>query len=300
MVTATGWALEIMLNGILLTDRFSLAWYVGRFFALISGSVVLIVLLSEVTTLYTYLARSFIRQRAARQTRKIAMDTMAASIAHEVSQPLGAISLNTETALLLLSRSPPDTDEVRTTLKDIAAAAARGSQVTASLRAMFKQGAYERIAFDADGLVREVLAMLEVDLRAQHVSVSAKLRGGLPRLHADRGQLQQVFLNLTMNAIEAMHSVTDRPRRLWITSELTEDSSAILVTIKDSGAGIDSKDRGSIFEPFFTTKSAGTGIGLTICRSIIDAHGGSLQVSANHPHGTIFEVVMPIDAGDAG
>jgi len=298
MVTVSAWLLEITLNGLLLTDRFSLAWYAGRTFALVSGSVVLIMLLSEMTALYSHLARSVVRQRSGRQARQIAMDAMAASIAHEVNQPLGVIALNTATALLNLAKTPPNNDEVRAILEDIATASDRANNIISSLRTMFRKGARGRVWFDTNELVREAIATLDLNLRSQRVSVISELREGLPQVHADRGQLQQVFLNLIMNAIEAMHAVTDRARRLRITSSAIQDSSEIVITIEDSGEGISTKEKDRIFEPFFTTKSAGTGIGLTICRSIVESHGGSLRASANNPYGTIFEIVVPIDGGD--
>ena len=137
--------------------------------------------------------------------------------------------------------------------------------------------------------------MVDIDLRTQRVSVSIELREGLPQLLADRGQLQQVFLNLIMNAIDAMRSVTDRVRLLRIRSDNGQESSSVLVTIEDSGTGIEKNDKDRIFEPFFTTKSTGTGVGLAICRSIVEAHGGSLRASPNNPHGTIFYVALPTD-----
>ena len=300
MVTVSAWLLEITLNGVFLTDRFSLAWYMGRIFSLISGSIVLTMLLSEMATLYAHLARSAMRRRAASQARQIVMDTMAASIAHELNQPLGAISLNAETALLLLARTPPDHEEAKAALEDIALSAARGTQVIASLRAMFKKSAHVRASFDANDLIHESLAMLDIDLQAQHILVSTELGAGLPPLVADRSQLQQVFLNLIMNAIEAMRPITDRARSLRIASGLNPESTEMLITIEDTGSGINKQAQDRIFEPFFTTKSSGTGIGLTICRSIIDSHGGSLRASANNPHGTILEVVLPIESGSGG
>ena len=145
-------------------------------------------------------------------------------------------------------------------------------------------------------LVKDVLKMIELDLRIKGVSVATELREGLPRLLADRGQLRQVLLNLIMNAIEAMASVTDRARLLRIKSDEIQGRPDVLLTIEDSGTGIDSKDKDRIFEPFFTTKSTGTGMGLTICQSIIESHGGSLRVSANKPYGTIFQVALSSDA----
>jgi len=118
----------------------------------------------------------------------------------------------------------------------------------------------------------------------------------LPQVFADRGQLQQVFQNLIMNAIEAMRATPERFRVLRMRSDIIQDSNQIVVSIADSGTGIGEKDKNRIYEPFFTTKSTGTGIGLTICRSIIESHGGVLQASANRPSGTIFEVVLPIEA----
>lgn len=260
----------------------------------------MLVLLSETTTLYAHLARSVLKQRHDREARQIAMDTMAASIAHEISQPMGAIVANTDAALSFLAKIPPNTDEVRAALEDIASDSARGTEVIAGLRAMFKKDVHGRVWLGVNDLVREVLTMADIDLRTQRVTVSTELREGIPLLFADRGQLQQVFLNLIMNAIEAMHSVTDRTRGLRVTSDIIRGSSDILITIEDSGAGIDRKDKDRIFEPFFTTKSTGTGIGLNICRSIIDSHGGDLRASANNPYGTIIHLVLPIEHTASG
>ena len=142
-----------------------------------------------------------------------------------------------------------------------------------------------------------MLAILNLDLRTARVLVSTDLQDGLPLLRADRVQLQQVVLNLVTNAIEAMRPITDRPHRLRLTSGSIENSE-IRIVIEDTGIGIECQDKDRIFELFFTTKSAGMGIGLTICQSIIVSHGGSLRVSANEPHGTVFEIVLPAVAED--
>ena len=135
--------------------------------------------------------------------------------------------------------------------------------------------------------------MVDADLWSHKIAVSIELRKPLPQLLADRVQLQQVFLNLFMNAIEAMRPVTDRARLLRIRSDFIQDHSGVLITVEDSGTGILPTDKDRIFEPFFSTKSTGTGIGLAICKSIVEAHGGHLRASANHPHGTIFHVALP-------
>jgi signal transduction histidine kinase len=236
------------------------------------------------------------KQRQDREGRQIAMDVMAASIAHEINQPLAAIVANGAAGLRWLERSAPDFDEVRAALNRIVDVGHRANKVITSVRSMFKKDIHGRALLGINDVVREVLKMIELDLRIKGVSVATELREGLPRLLADRGQLRQVLLNLIMNAIEAMASVTDRARLLRIKSDVIQGRPDVLLTIEDSGTGIDSKDKDRIFEPFFTTKSTGTGMGLTICQSIIESHGGSLRVSANKPHGTIFQVALSSDA----
>ena len=225
------------------------------------------------------------------------METMAASIAHEVNQPLGSITLNAHAALRYLARTPLDEGEVRAAIEDIAAASARGSQIIEGLRAMFNRTTRGRASLDVADLVREVLAIVDLDLRAQRILVSTALSAALPQIMADRGQLQQVFLNVIRNAVESMRSVSDRERRLRISSDFINGTSEIRVSIEDSGPGINQQDEKQIFEPFFSTKPAGMGIGLTICQSIVVSHGGSLRAFANKPYGAVFEIVLPADAG---
>ena len=237
------------------------------------------------------------RRRAAGEARLVAMDAMAASIAHEIRQPLAAIALNSETALLSLSEAAPDVDEARAALQGVIDDSHRANAVIGGIRSMYRKGSHGRGWLDVNDLVQDALTTAEIELRTHRVSVS---RGAcdnqLPQVFADRGQLQQVFLNLIMNAIEAMHVTPESSRVLRIRSNIVRESNNIVVSIADSGAGIGEKDKDRIFEPFFTTKSAGTGIGLTICQSIIESHGGGLRALANRPSGTTFEIVLPIGA----
>ncbi|HEU0084477.1 MAG TPA: MASE4 domain-containing protein [Bradyrhizobium sp.] len=288
--------LEVTMSSLLAAGRFDVGWYVSRLFALTASLVVLIVLLSEITTLYANLARSVLRQRAAREARQVAMDAMAASIAHEINQPLAAIALNGEAALMCLAGPAPDLDEARDAVRSVVDDSHRASAVIGGIRSMYRSDRHGRTWLDVDGLVREALAAAGIELRAHRVAVAVEPHDALPRVFADRGQLQQVFHNLIMNAIEAMHGTAEHSRTLRMTSDVARDASQIVVSIADSGAGIGEQDKARIFEPFFTTKSTGTGIGLTICRSIIESHGGVLQASANRPSGTIFEVVLPVEA----
>jgi signal transduction histidine kinase len=277
-------------------SRFSLGYYAGRIYSLITAATVLIVLLSETTTLYVSLAGSVLRRRSAREARQIAVDAMAASIAHEVNQPLGAMVANANAGLRWLTNATPDLDRARAAFERVVNDGHRAGEVIGSVRAMFKRDVRGRAWLSVNELIREALTMVEADLRLHGVLVSTELREELPKMLVDRGQLQQVFLNLMMNAIEAMRSVTGRVRSLRITSEINLESSGVLITVEDSGTGIDQGDRDRIFESFFSTKSTGTGMGLTICRSVIESHGGALQASANNPHGTIFHVALPLTA----
>jgi signal transduction histidine kinase len=293
MVMCCAWLFVATMAVTLIGSRFSLGWYAGRIFELIATFTVLLALLSETTTLYASLARSIMRQRANRHARQIAIDAMAASIAHEISQPLAGMLTNANASLRWLTRAAPDLDEARAAIGNIVNEGHRVREVIGGIRSMYRKGAHGRHLLGANDLVREALTMVEVDLRTHRVSVTTDLRDGLPQLVADRGQLQQVFLNLIMNAIEAMGSVTDRARVLRVSSGVTQDSSDVFVIIEDSGTGLQSESKERIFEPFYTTKPTGTGIGLTICQKIIDSHGGSLRASTNKPYGTIFQVTIP-------
>jgi signal transduction histidine kinase len=231
------------------------------------------------------------RSQLAHVTRVTTMGQIGASLAHEINQPLTAIVANSNAGLRWLARETPEIAEAREALKQIGDAGHRVSEVVASIRTMFKKDSHERALLDVNAVVREVLTMVAADVRAQRVSVSLDLHDNLPKVLAERVQLQQVFLNLLMNAIEAMGAVT-RPRLLRIKSEF-DDASSILVAVEDSGTGIDTKDVDRIFEAFFTTKSTGMGMGLSICRSIIESHSGRLWASPGIACGTVFHVALP-------
>jgi signal transduction histidine kinase len=292
MVMCCAWLAETLVTAFV-AGRFTFGFYASRLYAFVAVFSVLLTLLSETMTLYSNLVYSALRRRSNSEGRQIAMDAMAASIAHEVSQPIGAMSFNSEAALMLLSQAPPNIDEARAALEAIVSDGARAAMVIASLRSMFKRETPQRISFDVNDLVQEVLKLVDADLWSHKITVAIELRESLPQLRADRVQLQQVFLNLFMNAIEAMRPVTDRVRLLRIRSNFIQERSGVLITVEDSGTGIPPTDKNRIFEPFFSTKSTGTGIGLAICKSIVEAHGGHLGAAANHPHGAIFHVALP-------
>jgi signal transduction histidine kinase len=292
MVMCCAWLAETVVTANV-TGRFTFGFYFSRLYAFVAVFSVLLLLLSETMALYSNLVYSALRRRSNREGRKIAMDAMAASIAHEVTQPIATMTNNSHAARILLARTPPDIEEARAALDAIVSDGDRASAVISSLRAMFRRETNQRARFDANDLVQEVLKLVDVDLRSRQVTVATELREGLPQLSADRAQLRQVFVNLFMNAIEAMRGVTDGVRLLRIRTDFIQERSGIIVTVEDSGPGIDSRDRGRIFEPFFSTKSTGTGIGLAICQSIVESHGGHIRVSDNHPRGAIFHVALP-------
>ncbi len=216
--------LEVTMSSLLAAGRFDVGWYASRVFALAASIVVLIVLLSETTTLYANLARSVLRQRDAREARQTAMDAMAASIAHEINQPLAAIALNGEVALLCLTAGEtPDLDEARAALHCVVDGSHRASALISGIRSMYRKDSHGRAWLDVNGLVREALTATEIELRTHRVSVSMEPHNELPQVFADRGQLQQVFQNLIMNAIEAMRATPERSRVLRMRSDIIQD-----------------------------------------------------------------------------
>ena len=291
MVMCCKWLLFLVTSNFLSDDRFTVGWYGARGYEVIAVMVVLVALLSETTALYAKLARTVVRERGAREARQVAMDAMAAAIAHELKQPLAAIAINGRAGLRWMAK--PDLHEARAAIERMVSNAHRASEVIDGIRALFKRKIQGRESVNVNDVIRQALTTVDFNLRAERVLVSTELREGLPQLLANRAQLEEVFLNLIMNSVEAMHSVTDRARLLRLSSDIIQESATVLVTVEDAGAGIDSKDTERIFEPFFTTKSGGTGIGLAICRAIAESHGGSLRASANNPYGTIFHVALP-------
>jgi putative pyrimidine permease RutG len=235
----------------------------------------------------------------ARAAQITTMEEVAASIAHEIKQPLTAIIMHGNAGARWLANVPPGLDEAMAALKHIVADGHRASQVIDSMRAMFRKDGGERAELDLNDLVRDVLALLREELDAHGVAVRLDLAEDLPRVWADRVQLQQVVLNLVTNAIEAMGSGPDRARVLQATTTV-EAPTHVVMSIADSGIGIDPKNAEKLFAPFFTTKARGMGMGLSICRSIVETHGGRLWMSPGAPHGSVFHVRLPIAvAGEA-
>jgi PAS domain S-box-containing protein len=229
----------------------------------------------------------------ARVTRLTAAGQIAAAVAHEINQPLAVIALGCDTGLRWLAKTPPDLEEVRATLKRMAGASHRASEVIDGIRAMFKNDNREKTLLDINQVIRDVLALLRSELQIHQILVQTELSPDVPSVLADRVLMQQVIANLVMNAAEAMNSVNARARTLRLKSVIREPD-GVLITVEDSGPGIDPEIMDHIFHPFFTTKSHGTGIGLSICRSIVEAYDGRLSARSGADQGSVFEIVLPI------
>ncbi len=270
--------------------RFTLGWYAIRISGVIAGSLVLVLLLYEVTNLYGRLLSAILGQRREREARLMTGDAVAASIAHEVKQPLTAMVTSADAGFRFLDRSTPNLDRAKEAFKLIAADGHRAGAVVESIRANFRSDVRTRISLDVNELIRETLALERSDLQKHRIRVQAEPNKRLPDVRGNRVQLQQVLLNLITNAIYAM-AAKDEPRVLCVKSEAYEGDS-VMVSVSDTGTGVSPQDIDRIFNPLFTTKSDGMGMGLSICRAIIEAHNGRLWFSPNTPRGTVFQFTL--------
>jgi PAS domain S-box-containing protein len=228
--------------------------------------------------------------RLAHVTRVLDMGELAAAIAHEVNQPLAAIVTNANFCLRQLANAAPNFDKLREAISEIANDGTRASTVISRIRALLQKGAPERVALDVNQIIQEVIMLLRNEITRSRVSLRTHLAPDLPGVSGDPVQLQQVLINLIMNGIEAMHSLTDPLRELVIKS--SRDHNEVFVQVQDSGTGLDPEQALHIFEPFFTTKPEGIGMGLSISRSIIESHGGRLWAESNSK-GARFQFTLP-------
>jgi signal transduction histidine kinase len=228
-------------------------------------------------------------------TRIMTMGELTASIAHEVNQPLAAVTTNGNAGLRWLAPDPPNLQEARECLRRIIRDGHRASDVIARIRALVKKSAPAKAPLDLSDMIQEVLAMINPETHRHRVAVRTDLAAGLPPVRGDRVQVQQVLLNLVMNGIEAMQAVTDRPRELRIRTQ-PHESDTVLVAVQDTGLGLEPQSLPRLFEAFYTTKPAGMGLGLSISRSIVEAHGGRLWATPNDGPGATFQFTLPAES----
>src|SRR5438094_4571979 len=223
-------------------------------------------------------------------TRVATLGEMTASIAHEINQPLGALVNNAGACLGWLDAE--NLEQARNSFALVMYDAQRASETITRIRALVKNAPPQKDWLDINQIIREVIGLGQSEVQRNHVALETQLSDDMPLVFADRVQLQQVMLNLMMNAIEAMTQVTTPPELLI--SSAADDSKGVVVVVRDSGPGLGSKSLERLFEPFYTTKPQGMGMGLAICRSIIEAHDGRLWATTNAPHGAVFQFTLPI------
>jgi signal transduction histidine kinase len=281
--------------GLSMADRVAQAQAAVLFVAL--GAYVLAALFAERRASETRLARANMMLERERDNKLMSAQAITAAIAHEVRQPLAGIVTNASAAMRWLGRTPPDFDEVQTALKRIQTESHRTSDVFDAIRALFRTGDRGHEPIDLNAIIGEVIESLRGELKDHGIETRLQLTE-LPRLDAHKGQLREVIFNLVHNALEAMDGTTDRSRVLRVTST-RRDPERSVVTVEDSGPGIDPQKLERIFTAFVTTKSQGMGLGLAICRMIIEQHGGTLTAASDGKSGAMFEFVLPIGPATA-
>jgi signal transduction histidine kinase len=222
------------------------------------------------------------------------LEALAAYIAHEINQPLAAVVGNGSACLRWLDRPVPDLPEARAALQRVVRDGHRAAEAIESIRSLFRAANQEKSPISINAIILEALDLLGAELRSERVHVVTDLAADLPMMWANKSQLQQVMLNVITNAVDAMRPLTDRVRVLKVSSRFVSGQS-VLIDVADTGTGIEAEHVDGLFDAFFTTKPHGTGMGLAICRSIIEAHGGRLSPAPNEPRGAVFRFTLPVE-----
>jgi len=298
LVAMVATVVEQTVVALLITSRFSLGYYVSRAFAVTVSTIVLIVLLSETVALYTRLARANWALRRERESKLMNLEAALAAIAHEVKQPLTGVAMKSVAARRFLSREPPDIARVQSILDEVTSAGFRANEVIESVRALFRSTDQEQRPVDVNDVTLEALQMLRKDFGDYGIMVSTSLTPELPLVMGHKGQLLEVILNLSQNAVDAMASATGKGRRLRVETEL-RGSETVAISVEDSGPGIAPNSAATIFDAFVTTKTKGMGLGLAIAQMIVERHHGQILVTSGVGGGACFQITLPIRASAA-
>lgn len=290
MLVVWGWLLETVM-AMLSTERFTVVWYAGRIAALCSGLLVLVMLLVEITRLYGRLAVLLNARNREREQRSLTMNAVAAAMAHEIKQPLASIVANAGAGVASTRRASLDAGSIGELFESIERDGMSAGDVVDSIRAMFAQRPVQRTRLDMNDLVQEAVALIRREADASSVTLMISRDPDAMPLSGDHLQLKHLLLNLLVNAIEAMKPVMDRARLLQVDTAIREGQ--IEVTVSDSGVGFPEALMQRLFEPFFTTKPQGTGMGLPLCRSIVEMHGGRIWAEHGAMHGAILRFSLP-------
>lgn len=289
MVVACALISELALASV----RFSLGFYVSRIFSFATSTIVLVVLLAETAGLYTRLALANALLRRERDNKLMNLAAVVASVSHEVKQPLGAIVMRASTALRSLGHTPPDVEKARSALNKIVNDGHRASEIFNNIRDLFRAPDQGRVKIDVNEIILSILDIMQRELTEHHITTRTEFMPEPPCVIGHRGQLQEVLLNLIFNAIEAMDGkYGDRVLRL---KTERREGDGIVIKVMDTGPGIDPTKIDNIFDAFVTTKARGIGLGLAICRMIVERHGGQLLASSGREGGAEFDIVLPVN-----
>lgn len=273
--------------------RFSIGWYIARSLAVLASSVLLAILMGETTLIYARLANSIRLLCRERAERLASVEAATSAMAYEIRQPLAGIANMGSAGLDWLKATPANIERTRACLAAVMDASQHADEIISGIGGLFRRAPNERTRFQVNEVCRDVVKLGQNDILANGISVRFRCQDDLPLINADHTQIQQVILNLVRNAIDAVSNRPANERRLLLVTR-SNGKSLISVCIRDSGPGISNDVRNRIFEPFYTTKTNSMGLGLAVCRKIVEQHEGRLRLAETSSHGSTFEVVLPV------